>query len=1258
MTGAETIIMYAAKYLSANLAKWGYKKVTEHSVDEYSRELYEIISKTQQEYERQFPIEETDKIPFYKSQTLIEQFLAFRFTKKLDEDLVKKAIEDDKRIIAPTRDELQKFFELFDNAIESSPKIKALNISINYKEEVFSISESLRIFRNEISQSIKELQKEIRLSNVSNELIQEWNKQLDEILEDIKTFKAQTAKKRLELLEQRIAKQSISKNNLSARLFYLKAECLNQLGSSDNLNEQAQLLIKVYKLQPFNQEYKANAGLAYMRLNEIDNASNIAEELLQHDEFNITGWVIRCIKSGEGFKETLKLIPEIVRNKNEFKIQIYQWLNHSHFINRMSEVKELNLKPQIDFSKSPKFTYRNMHYQYLCVTYLLNKFYDNNPSITNILSYPNAKNDIDFKYAFEILKIGTKSLAGTEIEKSYLYYLFQYHCCSFIINENKEDVYSMESIYESLADKRADVVVRMVQGYNSLFSKEGALKAAKITEEYTGHPNEILLILNVGNYAILNDKEKKTKALIKYIDFIDTIDRYFFLNFILSIRYGGLEITDEFQKALNDLINKTFEKPEYKYLIQFFCFYHFQIGNYLKEELIGLIEKSESLTEKTDKEITINIAFAYCLIEEVNKAKLYLKEIVDLSQPSELLKLYCKVLYKTEGEKVELLNLLKNWRENHHPDYELLQIEFVLRQVQNNWSEAIKIAKLGVDIYPNAEFFINGLFVVLNNAIELDDIKKYAYLVKGKQFQEQIYVNNVSQALIRAGLFADSLELLYSHAIKKSNAQCRQAYITLSINYPRELLKEYEEVAQDTFVKYVIKGKTNSIHITEENKNEHPYSLFIGKKVGDTFPIQQSFTDLFENLTILRVTDKYIALLEEIFEDAKNPISGLQIHSFEFGDGGAEALQKVLIENFGTRGTIEKQRVEQEYEKYYNGLISFAEITNSVFKGHFTDAYFILSHQQGKPFKAISPVISPKTYMSKTNFILDFTSLCLFYQLEKENGITFQARFLISSLIREQVVRELEETKLNPAPELSVSITMDKVTPHFYDDNFQNRRLNTFQTILNWIDKNCIVEEVPERLNYVMELEVEHQNDLFLNILIDNRLLADRQNCVLLTNDTFYYRFLQGTPINIVSPLRFLENHHTEDQKKYMDFMLSRNYVGIPISSTTLNDEFFKMLSGQENRFSICLENLRYNWNPDNRHINESINFIKGLYVSAFINKRTRTQTVFTVFQNLIVGMHNRLISIVFYRLRKEFELLGAHLLEVTDLFKEAVKRN
>jgi len=107
----ETIAVKTATSILSKLTTWGLKELFKSDLTNYEKELSKIIQDSIEEYKDLYPIEETDKIPFYTSLVLTDEFFKFRFTSKLDEDIVLKAIREDERIILPSKDQLLKFFE-------------------------------------------------------------------------------------------------------------------------------------------------------------------------------------------------------------------------------------------------------------------------------------------------------------------------------------------------------------------------------------------------------------------------------------------------------------------------------------------------------------------------------------------------------------------------------------------------------------------------------------------------------------------------------------------------------------------------------------------------------------------------------------------------------------------------------------------------------------------------------------------------------------------------------------------------------------------------------------------------------------------------------------------------------------------------------------------------------------------------------------------------------------------------------------------
>ncbi len=154
------ILGSAAKTAAGKLGSWGYTKVTESNVTEYESELYHIIYKTIEDFGKDYPIKETDKIPFYTSQVILDELLKFRFTQKLDKTIIEKEILKDTRIIPPIDNQLELFFGIFDSHIKESKILYDLNIKYNYKEEIFHVSSEINKLQNDIAEIIRLLKRE------------------------------------------------------------------------------------------------------------------------------------------------------------------------------------------------------------------------------------------------------------------------------------------------------------------------------------------------------------------------------------------------------------------------------------------------------------------------------------------------------------------------------------------------------------------------------------------------------------------------------------------------------------------------------------------------------------------------------------------------------------------------------------------------------------------------------------------------------------------------------------------------------------------------------------------------------------------------------------------------------------------------------------------------------------------------------------------------------------------------------------------
>lgn len=465
----ETIAVKAASSILSKAITWGIGEIFKSELTDYEIELSKVIQKSIEQYKNLYPIDETNKIPFYTSEVLVNEFFRFRFTSKLNEETVQKAIQEDERIISPSHDQLLNFFEIFDKNIQASGKLKKLNIESNYKEEIFNISNNLTELKGTVLRSVSEIKTQINTLSLTTNIIEEWSRQLDEILENLKQYKPFTAQERLKNLEKRIIEVGLETDKkIFSKLYFLQAKCLEQMEGKNNSEEIALLLIKAYKYNKGNEEYKAYAALGYYLLGDKSTASQLGEELLLDDKFNLHGWVIRCFLKKDNFKAAIEEVPEIVKSKRLFKLHLFRWLFHHKYIQKISEFESLGLGFDINTTEMPLINYLTRDYSLAKSQYLLFKYYERQQIFNSALYFPSAKQDAGYVYANKILNEILNTIKGSEIEKNHNYYAFQFYCSCLILDENTENVFKMEQVFNRLEEKTTDSVIRMAQAIQSL----------------------------------------------------------------------------------------------------------------------------------------------------------------------------------------------------------------------------------------------------------------------------------------------------------------------------------------------------------------------------------------------------------------------------------------------------------------------------------------------------------------------------------------------------------------------------------------------------------------------------------------------------------------------------------------------------------------------------------------------------------------------------------------------------------------------
>ncbi|MEQ5754030.1 AVAST type 2 anti-phage system protein Avs2 [Providencia hangzhouensis] len=111
--------------------------------EKYEDKLFQLIEETINEYESSYPII-SEFIPFYHSQTLFEALNDHILFNELPNrnDLLTK-FNEYPRVVAPSQNQLDKFYEIFTLKIQNCKKLRKLHINDKYKEKIFDVYDSI-----------------------------------------------------------------------------------------------------------------------------------------------------------------------------------------------------------------------------------------------------------------------------------------------------------------------------------------------------------------------------------------------------------------------------------------------------------------------------------------------------------------------------------------------------------------------------------------------------------------------------------------------------------------------------------------------------------------------------------------------------------------------------------------------------------------------------------------------------------------------------------------------------------------------------------------------------------------------------------------------------------------------------------------------------------------------------------------------------------------------------------------------------------
>lgn len=1226
---APITIAAIALWAAQNIANYGFNKGLDKlfsNKNDFINHLNKVIHQTIEEYGKIFPVkEEGGMVAFYKSEILITEFLKFRIFSvsnyNFDESNIQLALKQNPNIILPSNKEIERFTLMFDEFVNEDPVLKALEIEAFYKEEIFKIRPVLTRLESRL---------ELFSTNGLNMLEGEYNAEIETFKKDLKGLKAKTALENLVSIEKRIQENSENiSSQIMAHLYHLKASCCELIGMDV---EAKQNHIKAHKRLPNNIRYLDRACISYYRLKD-NKYKELFKKLSEEDDYNPVLWAIRVYQSTDVLNFIQTHVPKLVLDDNRFKRLVF-----SHYLKETSfDIKDL--LNRLEFNKlyndlPEQINNENFFYAVTVLNAISTTFFRQN----SVPFWGFIKRDELSLQFLNLSRLLVSSIISGELDPNLNNIVFYAYWIENEIDYNESTLANLEQSYNKLSEKQNFIILLYA---TALFKRGDFKKTIKVLDTYAGDYDENLFSFRA---FIELSHLGSASAAFQYFDklkLVDDVNLHNVCSFITAILANNLAAESELKAAVDKV---TFENKNYKNLTTML------FDTLSKDKGKISLDDIEDLKNKLEENSSVSFYIAQILFENgyYNETSEFIKTFLNENEESRELRLYIYSLNAQKKEnQVELLRLLKKWRENFSFNLEFLNIELNLRQILKDWDEIYHIAKHGYRQLPENESIFTSLVLATAWVNKYDEIEQYLPKLKDFKFQSTENVLRIFSVLVDAKYFEDALNLLYEKAKNKLDALARQNFFFVSHAIPKKFYKNYKKVKIGRYVKLEINEVKKVLYVDKDTlKNQPILQGALGRKVNEEFSISVGLNKKLEKARIIAVMNKFMALSDDIMEDAVSPFSAMEMEQIKIDTSSKEKMDEAFIQSFGGQQLARKKHTDEVIKKYYRYEVSFSELVRANFEDSYFDAYLSLTSELYNGF-LIRPISTyPVQHLNKDqNFVIDFSSGLLFYHLSQKLDLQF-SRFVISNNLIHLIDALIRKTELSKSTKMSMTIENNRVVTHFIPKDFHKRRKEKLVEIKEWFEANCDIVVPEEKLNLMRQLDDQEQgNETDIGFLVDNALIAQRDNHFLISEDMVYSKHLRIIE-NTCSSEMYLKQFFASKEKEILAHLIEHRYVGLTLSADVIYDCYINQhKEGMNHIFKYALRNLSLKLGSQIENIEIVITFLKRIALSPVISPEKYKIDTTNTLVALLIGVNN--VNEVLYlkaSIQKEFRLTGDYL--------------
>ncbi|NIJ44434.1 hypothetical protein FHR24_000873 [Wenyingzhuangia heitensis] len=996
--------------------------------------------------------------------------------------------------------------------------------------------------------------------NSKNLITQSLQKQIKTIEDLLNQYKVKTSLELLNDLEKstKSIAESPEKNSILSKVYYLKGFCKHSIHQYQ-FTEGCKDFIKAYNYDNKELCVKENASIHYYNLENEEKSIDISNDILKIDEYNLTANFVKFIYSDDKQKY-LKLLPPVVFNDYVYQVSVVYYLIIKRLVCFKSDIYKYFPGFKISTKQLKGINFYNKSVWFINTEITLNFFFKENPIKLKDYNFHN-KDNYEFKELTSQLDEIHNEFDKTELSDEILNFKFFKYYLNSDINYNK-----FNSVYKKLRDIDF-IYTKFFCSYLTTINKPEKIRSVLL--KYNREKNYEFYLFEIYMFYINNFDDFLDKILLqKLFDSFEIVDSekgidvvsYIFpvINHVFKERYDDYKII---------FLGKVFNDKHEKKILEVFLEVFFEnksiqhvddVTDLLKDDMLKKIYKLKLLDGLRHS------GFLEIVYEEL-KQEVYLKEI------SPELELYIITINDliNENEDLskdyvsELLPLLSKWRKSYtYLNRTIFNIEFELLNSKNDWDELLDVTESLYKILPKDVNVLSNYLLALDKTNDLTTLKKVLSKFSFKINNEAIGLNIIILCLKRKFFIDKALRLVYVLASNEDNIDARKFYFHSSNLFPEGFFKNYEKVFKGTFILYEYDDR--DLHLLKINNYNRK---IIGKKIGDSIKMD-SYTDAKKEIKIKKIINSELALFHEIQLESSKPYNNLGMESIEIENND---IVQTLIDKFGKVGSKRQEEIEGILEKYKKWNVGLSEISVSVFNNDIVEAYEDLKKDEELGMFVFPDTLYPKINVDQSyKYILDFSSVLLFEDLYENYGVVYKETFLVSYYVIECLKELLYDIETKPKSFLIANITEKGIRNTQLPEDYYENKLIKIKGILSWIDTNCTIDYVQEKLN--IKKDVSKGLAIIYKLFFDNIFMSIRDKHIVVSSDSFYFR--NNVSVNIINPLSFIKNNNYYDD--FDHYLIKNNHIGVVISKKCFLNELKNSIEGNQNYLNNCLKNISF----------------------------------------------------------------------------------